>query len=110
MEFVHRTYLPGETIAAVATPPGEGGIAVIRISGKDAIDIAEKIFSGTVRQYQSHTAHYGNILDANGNVVDEVLLLIMRSPRSYTGEDIVEVHCHGGSLITKKVLETILKA
>ncbi|HSW86298.1 MAG TPA: tRNA uridine-5-carboxymethylaminomethyl(34) synthesis GTPase MnmE [Rhabdochlamydiaceae bacterium] len=110
MEFVHRTYLPGETIAAICTPPGEGGIAVIRISGMHAIDVAEKIFSGPVRKFQSHTVHFGNILDENGNSVDDVLLLLMISPRSYTGEDTVEIHCHGGSLITKKVLETVLKA
>ncbi|MES2345720.1 MAG: tRNA uridine-5-carboxymethylaminomethyl(34) synthesis GTPase MnmE, partial [Chlamydiota bacterium] len=59
MEFVHRPYDPNETIAAVATPPGEGGIAVIRISGKDALAIADQIFSGKVTSYKSHTAHFG---------------------------------------------------
>lgn len=108
--FVHRSYQIEETIAAVATPPGEGGVAIIRISGKEAITVAEKIFSGPIRDFKSHTAHLGKIVDECGEVVDEVLLLLMRAPRSYTGEDTVEIHCHGGSLITRKVLETVFRA
>lgn len=108
--FVHRSYQIEETIAAVATPPGEGGVAVIRISGKEAIAIAEKIFTGPVRDYKSHTAHLGKIVGEHGEIIDEVLLLPMRAPRSYTGEDTVEIHCHGGSLITRKVLETVFRA
>ncbi|MBS0652273.1 MAG: tRNA uridine-5-carboxymethylaminomethyl(34) synthesis GTPase MnmE [Verrucomicrobia bacterium] len=110
MDFVHRPYQPGETIAAVATPPGEGGVAIIRISGKAALDVAEKIYSGPIRSYPSHKAHFGKILDAAGSVVDEVLVLPMLAPRSYTGEDTVEIHCHGGSLITRRVLETVFQA
>ncbi len=110
MEFVHRAYQSGETIAAIATPPGEGGVAVVRISGNDAIGVAEKIFSGPVRSYQTHTAHFGKIVDSDGSIVDEALALVMIAPRSYTGEDTVEIHCHGGSLISKRVLDTILKA
>lgn len=108
--FVHRPYEIGETIAAIATPPGEGGVAIIRISGKEALSVAEKIFAGPVRRYKSHTAHLGKIIDANGATVDEVILLPMLAPRSYTGEDTVEIHCHGGSLITRRVLETALAA
>jgi tRNA modification GTPase len=110
MEYVHRPYVPGDTIAAIATPPGEGGVAVIRISGNEALNVAAKVFSGPVRTYKTHTAHFGKILDSEGNLVDEVLALVMLAPRSYTGEDTVEVHCHGGSLITRSVLDTILKA
>ncbi len=110
MQFVHRPYQLDDTIAAVATPPGEGGVAIIRISGKHALQVAEKIFSGPVSSFASHTAHFGKILDAEGRVIDEALLLPMHAPRSYTGEDIVEVHCHGGSLITRKVLEVVLQA
>ncbi len=110
MEFVHRTYQPGDTIAAIATPPGEGGVAIVRISGVESISVAEKIFSGPIRSYKTHTAHYGKVLDAEGNVVDEVLALVMLAPKSYTGEDTVEIHCHGGNLISKHVLDTILKA
>ncbi len=110
MDFVHRAYQPGETIAAIATPPGEGGVAVVRISGNDALSVAEKIFSGPVRAYKSHTAHFGKILGENGEVIDEGLALVMLAPRCYTGEDTVEIHCHGGSLVTRRVLDAILKA
>ncbi len=109
-EFVHRAYQPGETVAAIATPPGEGGIAVVRISGHDALAVAERVFSGPVRSYKSHTAHLGKVLDTSRRVVDEALLLVMLAPRTYTGEDTVEIQCHGGSLITRKVLDTVLQA
>ncbi len=110
MEFNHRPYQPGQTIAAIATPPGEGGVAIVRISGNDAVGIAEKIFSGPIRAYKTHTAHFGNVIDVEGNVVDEALALVMLAPKSYTGEDTIEIHCHGGTLITRRVLDTILKA
>lgn len=109
MHFVHRPYQKGETIAAVATPPGEGGVAIIRISGDRALEVAEKVYSGRFRTYQSHTVHFGRILKKD-EVIDEVLIVVMKNPRSYTGEDTVEIHCHGGSLITRRVLETILDA
>lgn len=109
-EFVHRPYQSGATIAAIATPPGEGGVAIIRVSGNDAIPIVEKIFSGPVRTYRSHTAHLGKIYDMEGSFVDEALLLIMRAPHSYTGEETVEIHCHGGTLVSRKVLEATLQA
>ncbi|CCB88090.1 tRNA uridine-5-carboxymethylaminomethyl(34) synthesis GTPase MnmE [Simkania negevensis] len=110
MEFTHRTYEKGQTIAAVATPPGEGGIAVIRISGDEALDVADKIFSGSIHSYKTHTVHFGNILDENGAFIDEGLVIVMRTPRSYTGEDTVEIHCHGGTLITQKVLKAALRS
>ncbi|KIC71584.1 tRNA modification GTPase MnmE [Neochlamydia sp. TUME1] len=110
MDFIHQPYVPGETIAAIATPPGEGGVAIVRISGNQAFDVAKKVFSGPVHSYKSHTAHYGQIRDLNNQPIDDVLLLVMRGRRSYTGEDTVEVQCHGGSLITRHVLEVILKA
>lgn len=110
MDFVHRSYEKGQTIAAVATAPGEGGIAVIRISGNDALKVANQVFSGDVFSYTTHTAHYGKIVDEAHHSIDEVLLLVMRAPKSFTGEDVVEIHCHGGSLITRKVLERILRA
>lgn len=110
MEFIHQPYQPGETIAAVATPPGEGGVAIIRISGKNALDVAQKIFSGPVHSYKTHTLHFGQIVDSNGAHVDDVLLAVMLGNRSYTGEHTVEIHCHGGSLITRRVLDVVLKA
>lgn len=108
MDFVHQPYDPDETIAAIATPPGEGGVAIIRISGKEAFEAAAKIFSGPVHTYASHTVHFGQIRTLEKTHVDDVLLLVMRGKRSFTGEDTVEIHCHGGSLITRKVLETVL--
>lgn len=110
MEFIHQPYQPGETIAAVATPPGEGGVAIIRISGKEALKVAAKIFSGPVQSYQTHTLHYGQVLNSLGEHVDDALLCVMLGKRSYTGEDTVEIHCHGGSLITRRVLDIVLQA
>ncbi|MCP5506658.1 MAG: tRNA uridine-5-carboxymethylaminomethyl(34) synthesis GTPase MnmE [Chlamydiales bacterium] len=110
MDFIHRSYEKGQTIAAVATPPGEGGIAVVRIAGNEALAVADRIFSGPIQKYESHTVHFGKILDLDGNVIDEGLAVVMKNPRSYTGEDTVEIHCHGGVLITRKVLDAALKA
>ncbi len=109
MEFVHRPYIPEETIAAIATPPGEGGISIIRISGKEALDVASKVFTGPVFSYLSHTAHLGKVKDQNGLILDEVLLLLMKKPNSFTGEDTVELHCHGGTIVTKKILHEVLQ-
>ncbi len=99
-----------DTIAAIATPTGEGAISIIRISGTEAFSIAQKIFTGPIHTYATHTAHYGKILDAEGNILDSVLIIIMRAPRSYTGEDSIEICCHGGSLITRKVLQRVYEA
>ncbi|MES2121202.1 MAG: tRNA uridine-5-carboxymethylaminomethyl(34) synthesis GTPase MnmE [Chlamydiota bacterium] len=110
MQHTHRAYIPGETIAAVATAPGEGGIAVIRISGKEAIALAAEVFTGSLLTCPTHTVRYGKIIDAEGKCIDHAIALVMRAPKSYTGEDTVEIHCHGGSLITQRVLDTILKA
>jgi tRNA modification GTPase len=110
MYFVHRPYIQGETIAAVATPPGEGGVAIVRISGNTAVEVASKVFLGPVRAYKSHVMHFGKVIDPMGQVVDEVLIVVMKAPHSYTGEETVEIHCHGGSLITRRVLQVILDA
>ncbi|MGH7774942.1 MAG: tRNA uridine-5-carboxymethylaminomethyl(34) synthesis GTPase MnmE [Candidatus Binatia bacterium] len=101
-----------DTIAAVATPAGEGGVAIVRVSGPDAERIAKEIFSrsgGRNGALRSHTLHYGTIHDPkSGALLDEVLLTLMRKPRSYTGEDVVEVHCHGGPFLVREVLALIL--
>lgn len=110
MEFIHEPYQPEETIAAIATPPGEGGVAIVRISGKDALEVAAKVFSGPVRTYATHTAHFGQVINGSGEHVDDALLIPMLGKRSYTGEDTVEIHCHGGSLISRRVLDTVIKA
>lgn len=98
------------TIAAIATPIGEGGIAVIRVSGKNAIQKVQNCFKGKdLTAADSHTVHFGKIIKKDGHVVDEVLVTVFRSPKSYTGEDTVEVSCHGGVLVTQSVLEAILE-
>ena len=96
-------------IAAIATPVGEGGIAVIRVSGKDAIAKVNDAFKGKDLTKQiSHTVHFGKLVDKKELPVDEVLVTLFHSPRSYTGEETVEISCHGGVLVTQKVLETVL--
>ena len=110
MEFIHQPYQPGETVAAVATPPGEGGVAIIRISGDNAMNVAAKVFSGPIHSYTSHTVHYGHILNSKRERVDDVLIIPMLGRRSYTGEDTIEIHCHGGSLNTRRVFETVVQA
>ncbi len=104
---------PDDTIAAIATPIGEGGIGIIRLSGKGAVDIAGRIFLTTptkrLRDAASHTITYGFIVDpARGVKVDEVLVTVMRAPRTYTREDVVEINCHGGMLPLKTVLQLLL--
>lgn len=110
MEFTQMPYRPGETIAAIASPPGDGGVAVIRITGNEAMQVAGTIFTGDVSGYRSHTAHYGHIIDREGAKIDDVLLMPMRGKRSYAGEDTVEIFCHGGALITRRVLDRVLEA
>ena len=110
MDFVHRPYVPEETIAAIATPPGEGAIAILRVSGKEALEVASRLFHAPIASYPSHTVRLKKIYTLNGTLLDEVLLLPMRKPKSFTGEDTVEIHCHGGSLVAKKILEELLQA
>jgi len=101
-------------IAAIATPVGEGGIAVIRVSGSNAFEKVASCFRGAdlsdPNAAPSHTVHYGTLVTPAGELVDEVLVTLFRSPRSYTGENTAEISCHGGVLVTQKVLETILSA
>ncbi|MGR3973943.1 MAG: tRNA uridine-5-carboxymethylaminomethyl(34) synthesis GTPase MnmE [Candidatus Rhabdochlamydia sp.] len=108
--FNHRPYIVGETVAAIATPPGEGGVAIIRVSGNEAIACVEKVYKGPIRSYLSHTFHLGAITSRDQGVLDEVMVVVMKAPRSYTAEETVEIHCHGGSLVSKAVLERILEA
>ena len=103
--------LAEDTIAAISTPPGEGAVAVIRISGPDAVTIAGKIFKGRrpVAEAAARTFYFGSFQDA-GERVDEGLLAVFRAPHSYTGENLVELHGHGGVLVAAKLLEAVLKA
>jgi len=102
-----------DVIAAVSTPPGKGGVAVIRISGNGAFDIADKVFfpmSGKrLSEYKARTAVYGRII-SDGEVIDDGLATLFPAPASYTGEDTAEVSCHGGILVTRCVLEAIFRA
>ncbi len=110
-----RVSLPHQdTIAAMATPPGEGGIAIIRISGPRTLEILNKIFkrvnNKSVSEMSSHRLYRGRVIDPESErVYDNVLSVFMKSPRSYTGEDVAEIHTHGGHLVPKKVLELLFR-
>ena len=97
-----------DTIAAISTSLGVGAVSIIRVSGEDAIRVVDKIFDKNILNAQSHTIHYGHIID-NNDVIDEVLVSVMKSPKTFTRENIVEVNCHGGIATTNKVLELILR-
>ncbi|MFV0424668.1 MAG: tRNA uridine-5-carboxymethylaminomethyl(34) synthesis GTPase MnmE [Bacilli bacterium] len=97
-----------DTIVAISTAVGDGAISIVRVSGKDAIGEVSKIFTKDLTKVNSHTIHYGFIND-NGIDIDEVLVTVMKSPRSFTTEDVVEISCHGGYAVTNKIFETILK-
>jgi tRNA modification GTPase len=100
-----------DTIAAISTPTGEGAIALIRISGEDAIGVADRIYRGKEKpsDFPSHTQRLGEIFEAD-RLIDQVMLSVHRTPATYTGEDLVEVSCHGGILVTARVLEACLRA
>jgi tRNA modification GTPase len=103
--------LPGETIAAISTPAGEGAIAMVRLSGGEAVAIADRIYRGleTPSAFPSHAQRLGEIVEGD-RVIDRVMLSVHRAPASYTGEDVVEISCHGGILVTAQVLEACLGA
>ena len=96
-----------DTIAAISTPPGEGGIAIIRLSGEAVFEVIAKLFKGKdLAQVASHTINYGHIVDPqNGEEVDEVMVSVMRAPKTYTKEDIIEINCHGGIVATNRILQ-----
>lgn len=98
------------TIAAIATPAGQGGIAVIRVSGRDAFDIVQKIWRGKpLAQCTSHTAHLGNILQEDGSVLDQAVITLFRAPNSFTGEDTVEISVHGSRWIQREALNQLMR-
>lgn len=102
-----------DTIAAIATAMTNSGIGIVRISGEDSFEIIDRIFqskNGTkmISKMKSHTAHYGYICDGE-KIIDEVIVLIMKAPNSYTTEDTIEIDCHGGTLVMKRILETVIK-
>ncbi|MFT8363833.1 MAG: tRNA uridine-5-carboxymethylaminomethyl(34) synthesis GTPase MnmE [Sporolactobacillus sp.] len=101
-----------DTIAAIATPIGEGAISIIRLSGPEAIASADRLFKGSVplAEAASHTIHYGKIIDpSSGEIIEEAMASVMRQPKTFTREDIVEINCHGGLLSVNRVLEKVLQ-
>lgn len=115
---MNKPYLREETIAAISTPEGEGGIAVIRISGKNSETILNRIFrrknterGNPTENLENRRVYHGDIIEpSDGSTIDSVLVMIMRAPNSYTGENIAEIHTHGGHIIPKKILEIITRS
>ena len=106
--------MQGSTIAAIATAPGAGGIAVVRLSGGQSYAVAEQVFrpaspSKTVRDAKGYTALFGHFVEG-GEVFDEGVALFFRAPHSYTGEDVVELSCHGGNAVARRLVEACLAA
>ena len=109
--------MKSDTITAVATGMTDSGIAIIRISGENAVQIVDRIYESKsgrscFHEFASHTIHYGYIVDKSDNkriIIDEVMVSLMKAPNSYTAEDTVEINCHGGILMTKRILETVIK-
>lgn len=103
-----------DTICAIATAQGEGGIAIIRVSGNKALEIVSNIFKPKnkfdIKTMKTYTMKYGNIVDKNNDVIDEVIISYMKGPRSFTAEDVVEINCHGGVVSTNRVLEEVIRA
>ena len=102
-----------DTIAAIATGMSNGGISIVRISGEQALEIIDKMYSGKsgkkkISEQKSHTIHYGYIMDGE-ETIDEVMVSVMKKPNSYTREDVIEINCHGGIVVTRKVLEAVVK-
>lgn len=99
-----------DTISAISTLMTSSGIGIVRISGENAFTVADRVYKGKelIKNAASHTIHYGHILDGS-ELIDEVLVMVMKAPRTFTGEDTVEINCHGGTYVVRKVLETVLK-
>src|SRR4026207_793069 len=101
-----------DAIAAVSPPPGEGAIALVRVSGANAVEEADKIFNGkeTPSRFEPRGQHFGEIFDYEGRLIEQAMLAVHRAPASYTGEDLIEIGCHGGTLVSAKVLEACMRA
>ena len=100
-----------DTIAAISSAPGEGAIGIVRLSGDDALAIADKVYKlgqKKLSTQDSHTIHYGYIYDGE-ELIDEVMVLVMKAPNTYTRENTIEIDCHGGVFVMKRILETVIK-
>lgn len=100
-----------DTIAAISTPPGEGAISIVRMSGDQAVAIAERVFKGrNLVEAPTHTIHYGHVVDPkSGQTLDEVMAAVMRAPKTFTREDVVEINCHGGVVVVNQILQLLLR-
>src|SRR5690554_3536006 len=100
-----------DTIAAISTPIGEGAIAIVRLSGDDSLSIANKVFKGkNLLEVPSHTIHYGHIVDPRSNEkIEEVMVSVLKAPKTFTREDVVEINCHGGLVSVNRVLHLVLR-
>ncbi len=111
MNITELTGLTGDTICAVSTPQGRGGIAVIRVSGPQALEIVQRHWQGKpLADMHSHTVHLGRLTDTAGDILDQVVLTLFRSPNSFTGEDVVELACHGSTWIQQQLVQTLIDA
>src|SRR5579872_7411001 len=98
-----------DTIVAVSTPPGEGAIGIVRLSGSEAVAIANKIFAGKdLSEQPTHTLHFGKIMDGH-KVIDEAVVSLYKGPKSYTGEDVTEISCHGSDYVLQQVLNLCIQ-
>ncbi len=98
-----------KTIAAISTPLGHGGISIVRMSGDKALEIVNKVFvSKNKEEFKPYTIKFGNIINNDGEILDQVLVSYFKAPKSYTGEDICEINCHGGLIVTKQILDLLL--
>ena len=104
--------LPGDTIAAISTALGPGAVALVRLSGEHAMEVADRVFRGArpLAESPTHTVHHGRVIDSDGREVDEVLATVMRAPHTYTTEHMIELGCHGGSVPARRVLAACLEA
>ncbi len=111
MNITELTGLTGDTICAVSTPQGRGGIAIIRVSGPQALSIVQRRWQGkALDSIKSHTVHLGRLVDADGEILDQAVLTVYRAPNSFTGEDVVELACHGSMWIQQQVVQTLIDA
>ena len=107
--MIDNTTLQDDTIVAISTPHGVGGIAVIRVSGKDAVLFVSRCWHGKpIEEMKSHTAHFGRITNASGEVLDEVVLTVFKAPHSFTGEDVIEIACHGSLWIQQQIVNVLI--
>lgn len=106
--------LSDDVIAAISTPVGNGGIGIVRLSGAESLQVADRVFTSpsgkSVTSFPSHTIHYGHVVGGDGAVIDEVMLTVMRAPKTYTREEIVEINCHGGNVVVGMVLQAVIDA